>query len=269
MHKILSESRDKPIWTDYDASIRITHGYLKGTYVGNLSDKDMKIFYKSAMDSVDICVLGMAACRLGSQVTDVVKSMIVKPHEAGKSWRNMISWNRGMELVRLKSMTPEVHTAHDKLRDYNMDVEPSEFCVSSTKASRTLNTVAMYRIMGLYIIEYEDSVYILDFSSMDQVHQVSKMWEGFYKYASNYRLSGMGTCRKEVNVGVIDKLKTWIVTTLELTQFTDKLARCMKQSLALIQNDIHPDAEKLDVNLGAKSVKPDQMIREILVLPSY
>jgi len=57
IHKILSTTGDKPVWTDYDASIRITHGYLKGTYVGNLADKDMKIYYKSSMDSVDICVL--------------------------------------------------------------------------------------------------------------------------------------------------------------------------------------------------------------------
>jgi len=103
----------------------------------------------------------------------------------------MICWNRGMELVRLKSITPEVHAAHDKLRDCNMDVEPEEFCVSLTKACRTLNAKSMYRIMGLYVLEYDDCVYILDFSSMDQVHQVSKMWEGFYKYATNYRLTGM------------------------------------------------------------------------------
>lgn len=111
LHKILFSTGKKPIWADYDASIRMIHGYLKGSYVDNLSDKDYKILYKSAMDSMDICVLDMAACRLGNQVTDIIKSNITNSHESSKSWRAMISWNRGMELVRLKSMTAEVHNA--------------------------------------------------------------------------------------------------------------------------------------------------------------
>lgn len=112
-------------------------------------------------------------------------------------------------------------------------------------------------------------LYILDFFSMDQVHQVSKMWEGFYKYASNYRLSGMDNAKREISVGIIDKLKDWIVNTLELSNYIDKLARCMKQSLALLQNDIHPEAEKLEVNLNAKSDKLIVMIKEIITLPTY
>lgn len=219
IHKILISTGAKPIWTDYDASIRLTHGYLKRTYVGNLFDKDSKILYKSAMD-VDICVLGLASCRLGDQVTNIIKRDIIKPHESGKSWRNMISWNRGMELVRLKSMTPEAHSAHDKLRDCNVNVEPGEFDVSKTKACRTLNAMSMYRIMGLYIFEYSDTVYVLDFSSMDQVHQVSKMWEDFYKYATNYRLTGMGQCKREITVQVMDALRDWIVKALKITDFS-------------------------------------------------
>lgn len=175
LEKILSSTGSKPVWCDYDASIRITHGYLKEKYRGNLSDKDRKIINHSSIVAKDMCVLRLAACRMGSTVTDVIKGHITTPAEAGGSWG--IAWNRGM--VRSKSFTPEVIRSHDQF----------------------------------------------DFSSMDQVHQVSKMWERFYRYAANYRLTGNGACVREVNCNIIDSLKGWIITALESTNFTDKLAR--------------------------------------------
>lgn len=269
LHKILSQCPQKTIWCDFDAAIRLVEGYLSGNYIANLSDKDRRIVYKSSMDAVDICVLSLAACRLGSEVTDVIKGKIQNCFAAGKEWGNMLAWNRGFELVRLKSMTPEIYQVHDKLRDHDFDVGPEEFSASNTKACKTLGIDGLYRIMGLYIFETHDAYYVLDYSSVDQVHQVSKMWEGFYKYASNYRLTG--TRKKLPSLGPwhITKLKEWITSSLKTTNYINKLSRSMKQSLALMQNDLHPEAEKLNVNLKEKSEKLKELIKNVLPLPSY
>lgn len=181
----------------------------------------------------------------------------------------MFCWNRGMELLRLKSMIPEALSAHEDLRTGPQLIEHDMFSVKETKAAQTLGVENLYRIMGLYILEYQDAFYILDYSSLDQVHLVSKMWEGFYKYASNYRLCGMGTCRKEINYLTINKCKSWLCNAMEETNFSDKLARSMKQSLALLQNDMHEEAERLNINLQIKSQKLKQLISEIIPLRIY
>lgn len=123
--------------------------------------------------------------------------------------------------------------------------------------------------MGLYILEYYDCIYIIDYLTLDQLHQISKMWEGFYKYANNYRLTGMENCQRELNSGVLDKCVKWLCEVIIEFNFSDKIAGCMKQSLALLRNDIHPSAERLNVNLESKSAKLKLMIKEVLQLTVY
>lgn len=269
LYKILSRHGNLPVWYDYDASIRITHGYLSAKYTGNLSVKDESIIRLSDGLARDVLSLSIATCRIGEPARKMVSHDICPASTAGPSWMRMLYWNRGMELTRLKSMTPKVIQAHELLRTGVPDISIEEFSVSTTKAARTLGVVDMYRVIGLYLIVYSDAIYIVDFSSLDQVHQVSKMWEGFYKYASNYRICGQNGALREINPTIIDRCSAWVVKALEKTEFSDSLARCMKQSLALLQNDMHASAERLDVDLQAKSRKLTRMIKEILALDEY
>nr|AXA52552.1 putative RdRp-complex [Linepithema humile qinvirus-like virus 1] len=181
----------------------------------------------------------------------------------------MIFWNSGMELVSLKSMTPDCLEAHDELSDGSCDIDIEKFNVKSTKAAKTLGVQELYSMMGLYIFVYQNQILMLDYSSLDQVHCVSKMWEGFYCYAHNYSLVGMGNSPKEISPIVVDSCASWMVSSLEATDFTDKLASSMKQSLALLQNDMHSEAESLEVHLNVKSQKLKELMKEVLPLPQY
>lgn len=93
----------------------------------------------------------MIACRMGMPLTEILATKIKPCVDSEPFWRNMASWNRGMELLRLKSMTPEVQESHERLRNGYTDFDTEHFEVTTTKAARTLGMTAMYRIMGMYI----------------------------------------------------------------------------------------------------------------------
>jgi hypothetical protein len=66
----------------------------------------------------------------------------------------------------------------------------------------------------------------------------------------------------------LEKCTQWISRCMELTNFSESLARSMKQSLAYLQNEFHATAEKLDMRLEEIS-DLESPIKEIVELPSY
>lgn len=62
---------------------------------------------------------------------------------------------------------------------------------------------------------------------------------------------------------------SWTVISKRATDHSESLARSMKQSLAYLQNRIHPSAEKSEMGLEERAKELKSAIKDILELPSY
>lgn len=122
--------------------------------------------------------------------------------------------------------------------------------------------------MGIFFISYNDAIYLLNHSSLDQMPQVMKCWEGVYYYYENIRLSGDNDrCYGEIQMA-LKQCGRWIHEALEETDYSTSLPRSTKQSLAL-QNNIHPDSEVLDMGLTSRSDELRRIVEGVLVLRTY
>lgn len=127
----------------------------------------------------------------------------------------------------------------------------------------------LYRILGHFFFVFEHDIFVLDYSALDQVHACSKFWEGCYAYCENYRISGSLDSEKSDMVASLEKSIKWICKSMEYTNFSECLARSMKQSLAYLQNGFHPKAEKFEMGLEKRAKELEQNIKDILLLEDY
>lgn len=102
----------------------------------------------------------------------------------------MTAWVQSYEMLRLMGTTPSFKENSELLRQSDMTLEASAFSILDTRGAKSSGAREVYRVLGQLFLDFEDIVYILDFSLMDQVHGCAKFWEGVYNYCHNYRLSG-------------------------------------------------------------------------------
>jgi len=181
----------------------------------------------------------------------------------------MAAWVQAFEMLRLMGITPEFRNSSESFRDANINLEISSFSLLETRGAKTSGPLNVYRVLGHLFLDFEDALYILDFSLMDQVHGCAKFWEGAYSYCHNYRLSGNLTSEKSDMVFALNKCISWIVKIMEEHCYSTLLSRSMKQSLALLQNYFHPHADKLEMGWKERSEGLKKEIANTLLLSKY
>jgi hypothetical protein len=267
--KIFTCTRGKKVWTDSAACLRLTEAYISRRYVGKIPASVSAKMGHATRLAKDLCTVGLVACRFGENVREKILFETRAVEDGSDIWRAMAAWCLGFEGLRMRSFSAEIREAHDRLRDGESDMGAAAFEVENANIIEMLGCVSVHRILGLYFLEYEDAVYILDYSSLDQMHGVSKTWEGFYGYAENYRLCGGTATPRPAFIRAVDICRDWIACALRHSMFSESLARSMKQSLALLQNEFHASEEKLNVHYEAKTKEMEALIRDIIPLPVY
>lgn len=152
-------------------------------------------------------------------------------------WEDMAAWVQSFEMLRLMGTTPSFRENSELLRQADMTLEASSFSIFETRGAKHSGANEVYRALGKIFMDFDDAVYILDFSLMDQVHGCAKFWEGVYSYCHNYRISGNLGSDKNDMVKALNACTDWVSNILITSNFSVLLPRSMKQSLALLQND--------------------------------
>jgi hypothetical protein len=182
--------------------------------------------------------------------------------DSDKSWEEMAAWHQSFEYIRMRGVTPELKEANKLLREQCYDIQVSDFSILNTRGGKMSEAAEIYRIIGHFIFVYDQDVYILDYSAMDQVHACAK-------FCINYRISGNLGSEKSDMLTALKKSVKWIVNALENSTYSESLARSMKQSLAFLQNGFHPDAEKLEMGMDQRAKDLRKVTEEILELKTY
>jgi len=267
--KILAAHGNLPIFCDNPAMMRMLEGYLSMRYKPNMLSKDFSTLASAWNQSYDIMAAGLVSGNLGDNFRKKVVDKLVPVHQGSAEWQHMHAWYLAMCYLRTSTVTPENRAAHKDLKDGDRRVPVDMFSFDKTRAGQTLGCVATYRVVNLHFIVYHDAIYVLDHSMIDQLHLTSKRWEGNYSYCENYRPTGMFEKSRPNMKHALDLCRGWMIRQINSTHFSDALARSMKQSVALFQNEFHSQAEKLDVGWEAKSEKMESYIRGELILDVY
>lgn len=259
----------RKVWTDYDAMARLTCKYLDCEYVCRLSREDDFLQRRCFDLSKDVVSWSFAACRLGKKAYDNYSTGIQHPSTHDYLWRCYRAWHTCFENLKLMGRSRLTGEGAGRLRDGDSDVELSKFSIIGGKPGKNLGCVEAFSVMGLYILVYRSDIYVLDYSSLEQVMLISKFWEGCFAYAANYRLSGnLNSARADI-LGNLKRCVQWLVRAMKESTYSEYLARSMKQSLALLQNELHTSAEKLNVNWEGKSRELKAIIADILPMSMY
>lgn len=181
----------------------------------------------------------------------------------------MAAWNQAFEYLRMRSTTPELKEANMSLRDHHLDIPVDKFSVAVTRGGMMLGAENSYRILELFIFVYSQDVFVLDYAALDQVHACSKFWEGVFCYCVNYRVTGSLNSRKSDMLSSLKECIMWIVNTMVQTNYSECLAKSMKQSLAYLQNGFCAGSEMLKMGLEERAKELDTAIKEILEMPKY
>jgi hypothetical protein len=131
--------------------------------------------------------VAIAACRLGQESVDKVLKSYKGCLDGNKDWERMAAWHQAFEYLRMRGITLELREANNQLREQVLDINIEDFSIISTKGGKMCGALNVYRVLGHFIMVYEDSIYFLDYSSIDQVHACSKFWEGaYYRIITGY-----------------------------------------------------------------------------------
>jgi hypothetical protein len=268
-NRVKADGTNGSLWFDSDANHRMVYNYLRGSYVAKFLPKDAKRRSWAVATGKDIVSVAMAACRLGQDSVQNVLNAYTGCLDGNTNWEKMAAWHQAFEYLRMRRTTPELKEVNNQLRGHVLDINIEEFSILSTRGGKMSGAINVYRVLGHFILVYENDIYFLDYSSIDQVHACAKFWEGAYNYCINYRISG--TLNTE-RVNMLDALEVcirWITTSMKSSSFSDSLARSMKQSLALLQNCFHPKAEKLEMGMDSRAKDLRETIEDILKLRVY
>ncbi|APG78069.1 RNA-dependent RNA polymerase [Hubei qinvirus-like virus 1] len=269
LHGIITRCKPKKIYTDDEAMMRFVHGYLSGKYLAKTSPSCVKRWNLAAVLAREIAGTSSLACRHGNNVLEVLIKKVSLPNTACKTWERMTAWAEGMEKLRMSSMTPKVHEAHEAHREKPWNINPKDFRCTGSYAENNLGCDALYRCHGLFLLSYGEDLYIFDHSSMIQVQLLSRAWEGTFNYATNYRKCGNLGLETDNFLRALEGAVSWLCNALVTTNFNMSLARSMKQSVALMQNELHKHSEHLETNTEQKSANLREAIAGILPLDSY
>jgi hypothetical protein len=108
-----------------------------------------------------------AACRLGKISVNNLVNAYKASHESGTQWGKIVSWVNSYEYLRLLG----------SLDHYEMLLATSKvgtLMFTQFSTGETCEEEHTCRLLGHWILEYNDAVYILDFAAMDQVHAYAK-----------------------------------------------------------------------------------------------
>jgi hypothetical protein len=264
-----SDGEKRSLWFDSDACFRLVIGYISNKYKAHFLPRDKRRREWSVAVAKDIVCVSMAACRLGQVSVNKVLNGYQGCTDSNPQWEKLAAWNQAFEYLQMRSTTPELKEANILLREQRLDVPIELFNISSTQGRMMSGAEVIYRILGLFIIVYSDDVFILDYSALDQVHACAKFWEGAYNYCINYRISGSLESRKSDMLSALVECINWITQAMLQTNYSESLARSMKQSLAYLPNGFHAKSEKLEMGLEDRAKELQAAIEDILHLKKY
>lgn len=271
--------KKKKIWADSDATLRLTAMMYSGDITPDNSVMDEMLFDEIWVNklSSDLCAATTLACRLGNNVMEAFTAKYKGVPEGKRPWKHAFYISRGFEGLRMRSMTPEIRESHNNLRnnvgarDFRRFIQSYRDTDEAPYHVRLLGANKAYRFQGVNILEYESDIFLLDYASTDQMHLVSKSAEGMYCYTANYRLIGnMGSpSYKDDLQKCVESAFKWIADSLRYSGYSEAIPRSMKQSVALLQNELHVCSEKLETGHERKSADMRTTIPDIVELPSY
>ena len=82
-------------------------------------------------------------------------------------------------------------------------------------AGRNFGTTNMYRVGPFFILEYSDSMYILDSSKVQQVRLSLKFWAGMCAYITNYRMCADKNACENRGLPFIHSIFDWVSSALK------------------------------------------------------
>lgn len=269
--QIVLFGKGKKVFCDNPVMLRMLHRYIgvKGSPDNDVLSAEMAKQSQIRSLATEFCAVGLGACRMGANVLNKITRESRDVSKGSKKWKYACSWWRGMEQMRMRGMTKDIHDAHDRLRSEDENATSALFENSEARFAKLLGVTSFHRVVGLNILEYEDEILILDFSASEHMHKVSKFVEGMYQYAENYRLCGDPKVDRLGFRDALGKGVDWLVKALKETGFSDAIARSMKQSVALLQNEFHSEAEKLKTGYEDKTRAMRESIPEIVKLRTY
>ncbi|APG78075.1 RNA-dependent RNA polymerase [Wuhan insect virus 15] len=267
--RILNQFESKPIWCDSDASFRIVGKYLSGEYKASGIPSYWRKYNDARVQANDVVTAGLVSCRSGTNVTRTACTKVLTAESGSSMWVDMHNWYVALSFVRTSSVTPENRESHSNMKEGMDELDLENLSFIETKGGKGLGCEAAYRVVNLFVLVYDDAIYVIDHSILDQLHLIAKRWEGNFSYAENYRVSGSFREDDGKFRIALDICRTWIHRTLKETGYSEELPRVMKQSLALLQNEFHSHAETLDVGYRQKTESLSEAIRGILDLPVH
>lgn len=122
----------------------------------------------------------------------------------------------------------------------------------------------------IFLLIYGGEVFILDHSALSMFQCNVKFWEGVLRYSRNYRVIGSSYKETDETPNLVLKSgKDWIVKVMEKTYFNTAVARSMKQSLALLENEFHDLKERYSLGGEKRSAAIREQIAGILPMAKY
>nr|QMP82146.1 RNA-dependent RNA polymerase [Collembolan qin-related virus OKIAV112] len=239
------------VYTDFEAVFMILLRYLKYEIKAKASDKAIERWRMSELAAENLTWAGCAVCNIGKQV---LKQSIgnIRGYEKGTfDYRMSANAAEAWEKLRLSGGTRDVHEAHEDLHSSYLHYKL--FRVKNNYAEMNLGFEKIFKVAMFTFLKHGSDLFILDSAHLEMVRAVMRTWEGLEKYAMNFRLLGDDNNRTKMFEEAYRGSISWLINAMSVIKDKRVLAKSMKHGLAILQNNFHSHAEKLEMGLGNRN----------------
>lgn len=107
---------NKLVYMNYRAAAKILDYIMSPQNSNNLTVEQHNIADRAAELALETSTVGMHACKIGRSVIMHLKDNYIRPSSRCTQWRKYYAANRGIESIRLNSMTPQIREHYDRIR---------------------------------------------------------------------------------------------------------------------------------------------------------
>lgn len=268
---ITDRNPSKKVYTDWDAASRFIDHLTNQDTPCRLTADQMQLLEGAYNLSKEATTISGFACNQGKRYITSINENYKPPRIRCKEWAHYKAAHKGIEKVRMSSMTPGVREAHDFIRNNVIINEIDELRVVNNTIYTNLGmgidepSDGIFRWLNCYIFSFDNNICILDIANLEQVQIVCKQWEGAYLYAEHYRKAGDRT--PDNITPSVRECNLWMHNMFRASGFSDSFCRVMKMGLAILQNKLHHASEKIQTHWETKDKALRETQKETLNLP--
>lgn len=253
IYNILNRFSDCEMFADSDATFELCSMYYSGEIVCT-APADQKFLWNCASRSaLSVVAAGMSACQLGSDAIKRAEGTCVDFEFLGEFERRAKCAAEVWERARTSIMTDEVRKSHKELHSRYED--EYYFRVEGNYVYHNIGMYRIYKVSMYTILITKDlkKLFVLDYAHLDQMREVMRTWHGMEVYARTYRVSTGDITQSDRFLSAYRYCFSWLVKKLSSNHKRIYLAKYMKTCLAILQNNFHDHAEKLNVGASERS----------------